>query len=255
MADRTGYIGRSPGDSAVTIARQVNTATGVQTSFTFSTGYEVGYMDVYLNGTKLITANDYQATDGSTIDLTTPTQSGDVIEFVAYKAFNLGTINDSAGDFTVGGDLSVNGKVSAGGSFTGLGVYGSNASFTGVVTASSYRGDGSSLTGLPQQGVGIQSGGAVVGSGVTTLNFIGVGNTFKVTGNTVDISIEGGGGGVSTTGIVTCRGIANAENIIESITFDDFYGGGTNYGMIGPITVSGAGTTVTVGAGVSYVII
>ena len=82
-------------------------------------------------------------------------------------------------------------------------------------------------------------------------------NTFVVNGNTVDISIQGagGGGGVSSTGILTCRGIANADDIIESITFNDFYGNGTNYAMIGPITISGAGTTVTVGAGVSYVII
>jgi hypothetical protein len=105
--------------------------------------------------------------------------------------------------------------------------------------------------------IGIQSAGLAVGSGATTLNFIGAGNTFAYNAGTktLDISIQGGGAGVSSTGILTCRGIANAEDIIESITLNDFYGGGTNYGMIGPITVSGAGTTVTVGVGVSYVII
>ena len=110
---------------------------------------------------------------------------------------------------------------------------------------------------VPVNVIGIQSGSSVISNGVNTLNFIGAGNTFAVNGTTVDISIQGGGGGagVSSTGILTCRGIANAEDITESIAFDDFFGGGTNYGMIGPITVSGAGTTVTVGAGVSYVII
>jgi hypothetical protein len=106
--------------------------------------------------------------------------------------------------------------------------------------------------------IGIQSAGQSVGTGVTTLNFIGAGNTFAYDEGTktLDISIQGGGGsGVSSTGILTCRGIANADDITESITFDDFYGSGTNYAMIGPITVTGAGTTVTVGAGVSYVII
>jgi len=44
-------------------------------------------------------------------------------------------------------------------------------------------------------GVGIQSAGSVVGSGITTLNFVGSGNTFAVNGNVVDISISGGGGG------------------------------------------------------------
>ena len=44
-------------------------------------------------------------------------------------------------------------------------------------------------------GVGIQSAGSVVtGVGITQLNFIGTGNTFRVSGGTVDISISGGGG-------------------------------------------------------------
>ena len=108
-------------------------------------------------------------------------------------------------------------------------------------------------------GVGIQSAGSVVtGVGITQLNFIGAGNTFRVSGGTVDISISGGGGsssGVSTTGILSCRGIANSALVFESITLGDSFVQGTNYAMIGPITVTGAGTTITVGAGVSYVII
>ena len=44
--------------------------------------------------------------------------------------------------------------------------------------------------------IGIQSGGTQVGSGITQLNFIGTGNTFAVSGNTVDVSISGGGDSV-----------------------------------------------------------
>ena len=113
-------------------------------------------------------------------------------------------------------------------------------------------------------GIGIQSGGSQIGTGVTIINFVGAGNSIRAVGDTVEISIAGSGGGgggggggtgFSTTGIATVRGIANADDIIESITLDDYYGTGTNYAMIGPITVTGSGTTVTVGAGVSYVII
>jgi len=55
--------------------------------------------------------------------------------------------------------------------------------------------------------VGIQSGGTGIGT-VRVLNFVGAGNTFKKTGNTIDISIAGGGGGAgafttSITGIQT----------------------------------------------------
>ena len=37
--NRSGYIGRAPGDSAITIAKQYYQPTGVQTDFTFSSGY------------------------------------------------------------------------------------------------------------------------------------------------------------------------------------------------------------------------
>ncbi len=37
--------------------------------------------------------------------------------------------------------------------------------------------------------IGIQSGGTQIGAGITQLNFIGTGNTFAVSGNTVDVSI------------------------------------------------------------------
>ena len=46
MADRNGYIGRAPGDSAVIIARQTNAPSGIQTYFTFNATYTPGYLDV-----------------------------------------------------------------------------------------------------------------------------------------------------------------------------------------------------------------
>ena len=70
MADKSGYIGRSPGDSAVIIANQTFEPSGVQTNFTFASGYDPGYVEAYLNGVKLIYAVDFVATDGSTVGLT-----------------------------------------------------------------------------------------------------------------------------------------------------------------------------------------
>jgi len=90
MADRNGYIGRAPGDSSVVISRQIFNPTGVTTDFSFASGYTVGYLDLYLNGTRLIEGPDYAATDGATISLISAAQNGDVLEGVAYKAFNLG---------------------------------------------------------------------------------------------------------------------------------------------------------------------
>lgn len=90
MADRNGYIGRAPSDSSVIVARQTFSPTGVTTDFTFSSGYNVGYFDIFINGVKMIEGSDYTSTDGSTFSvLNGGVTSGDVIEGVAYKAFNL----------------------------------------------------------------------------------------------------------------------------------------------------------------------
>lgn len=169
MADRNGYIGRAPGDSSVTIARQHYNPTGVQTDFTFNSGYTVGLIDAYLNGVKLIEGNDYTASDGSTVGLTTAAIALDTLELVAYKAFNLGFVNSSVADFTVGTDLTVNGNATIEG----------NTTFNGTVTGAT---------------VGVSSAGTSIGN-AKTLNFVGTGNTFAVDGDSVNISIAGGGGG------------------------------------------------------------
>jgi len=89
MADRNGYIGRAPGDSSVVVARQIFNPTSSTTNFTFAGGYTVGYLDLYLNGTRLIEGQDFTASDTSTIILLSAAINGDVLEAVAYKAFNL----------------------------------------------------------------------------------------------------------------------------------------------------------------------
>ena len=137
MAEGQGYIGRSPGDSAVIIASQTFEPTGIQTNFTFASGYDPGYIDVYLNGARLIYANDYTATDGSTVALVDAASNGDVLECVAYKAFNVGNVETAGGNFSVGNQLTVVGATTA-----------TSAYYTGIVTASSFSGDGSALTGV-----------------------------------------------------------------------------------------------------------
>ena len=128
--NRSGYIGRAPGDSSITIARKTYEPTGVQTDFTFSAGYDPGYCDVYLNGIRLIIGNVYTASNGSTVGLTSEAQSGDIVEIVAYKAFNLGqTVSDITGNLTVSDTLTV-GSVSASSS----------------ITAGAFYGDGNTLT-------------------------------------------------------------------------------------------------------------
>ena len=57
-------------------------ATEGQTSF--SVGYEVGYVDVFLNGVRL-NSDNFTATDGSTVGLTTAASGGDAVDIIVYE--------------------------------------------------------------------------------------------------------------------------------------------------------------------------
>ena len=115
MAENSGgYIGNKPSDSSVTIARQAYTTTGITTDFTFRSGYTPGYLDAYLNGVRLIETDDYVATDGTTLSLSTAAQEGDTLELIAYKAFNVSEFTletELGGNFNVSNNLTVGGNI------------------------------------------------------------------------------------------------------------------------------------------------
>jgi hypothetical protein len=96
-----------------TSERQTYTATGGQT--TFAATYDAGYVDVYLNGVKLIDGSDFTATSGSSIVLSTGATAGDTVDIVAYGTFTLQStgLNDlsdvSTAGATSGQVLSYNG--------------------------------------------------------------------------------------------------------------------------------------------------
>ena len=69
MADRNGYIGRAPSDSSVVVARQTFHRQVSPPTFTFASGYTIGYFDVFLNGAKQIEGQDYDANDSSTFEV------------------------------------------------------------------------------------------------------------------------------------------------------------------------------------------
>ena len=92
-----------------TSQRVVYTATAGQT--TFAATYDTGYVDVYLNGVKLIAGTDFTATDGSNVVLTVGAALNDTVDIVAYGTFNI-AITDISQDTTpqLGGNLDVNGN-------------------------------------------------------------------------------------------------------------------------------------------------
>ena len=133
-------------------------ATDNQTVFTVTGGYRINQIGVFRNGVRLSNNSDFTALDGVTVTLVNAAQLNDELLFEIQDDFKVAdAIVSAASTQTISGDLTVTGTV-----------YGAN--------------------------IGVSSGGVNVGL-AKTLNFIGVGNTFKQVGDTIDISITGGGGG------------------------------------------------------------
>ena len=158
--------------------------------------------------------------------------------------------------------------------------------YTGILTAS-----GANLTGITTtltSAVGVQSGTTTIGVGVTTLKFVGAGNTFQYVSatDTVEISISSGAGGTWTAGsnnlgIHTTKlvgiatgtepaGSATSEGALQThghvsiidgalVTEQDIGQSltiptGKNGLLIGPVTV-GAGVTIDVHTNSTLVVV
>ena len=88
------YIGKAPNQGVRT--RFIYQATAGQTSFSGSdansnvlTYIDSVYCDVVQNGLLLKSAEDYTATSGTTVVLTTGASLNDVIEIIVYDAFSI----------------------------------------------------------------------------------------------------------------------------------------------------------------------
>ena len=207
--NRSGYIGRAPGDSAITIAKQYFQPTSVGKTFTFSSGYDPGLIDVYRNGIKLINVLDYAATDGSTIVLDTPVGVGSTVQVVAYKAFNLATVKATeldtsvtGTDLTLSGDLTVSDTTAT-----------ANLSVTGVITATTALHVGSALTANAAgdvETIGIITAASFSGDGTGLSGVVGVG-TLNVRTESLTVS------GVSTlTGVTNFASAVNVDATTDS---------------------------------------
>ena len=84
-----GYLGAIPVPQA-TQTRQTFTATSGQTSFA-TAGYTAGFVDVYMNGVRLVDGTDFTATNGSDVVLTSGAATGDIIDLLMFTAVDLAT--------------------------------------------------------------------------------------------------------------------------------------------------------------------
>ena len=125
------YIGNAPGVASQRLVNEF-TATSGQTTFTVTNSYTVGYVDVYLNGVKLVNGDDYTATNGTTIVLTIGATTGDSVSIIAYIPRGLVLDNGALGgtgnyvfwenDSVVSADYQITKRGKNAGSF-GISIY------------------------------------------------------------------------------------------------------------------------------------
>ena len=222
MADRNGYIGRAPSDSSVVIARQQYTPSGIQTDFVFDSGYTVGYLDAYVNGVRLIEATDYVASDGANVGITSYLISGDTLELVAYKAFNVGDVTNATGNFDVGNDLTVDGALIV----SGVATLGGGSSVSWATTAFNLSGTPNiAVNDINAAGVitavtgnfsgNVTIGGSLIYEDVTNVDSYGIG-TFR-TGINVGPP-TGVGATIDPGGTAQFAGIVSAASFSGNLT-------------------------------------
>ena len=144
----SGYIGVVPLPQA-TQTRDVFTATSGQTSFATS-GYTPNFLDVWLNGVKLVNGDDFTATNGSDVVLTSGAAAGDTVEVLSYSTYEV-----NAQTYT--GGLTVNNDAAT------------------VLTVDRATSDGTLVdfkkNGVTVGGVGSYAGDLIIGTGDTYLRF------------------------------------------------------------------------------------
>ena len=153
--------------------------------------YDAGFLDVYLNGVRLITGTDYTQTNSTTITLASGATAGDEIETVAWKS--LGDVVNIA-SLNTAGNLTVTGVATATGGFVG--------NLTGNVTGN-VSGSSGSTTGNAATATALQNArtiGGVSFDGTANINLPGVnqsgtqdtsGNAATATvGTTITVSDE-----------------------------------------------------------------
>jgi hypothetical protein len=144
------YIGNSPGVASQRVTTTL-VATAAQTQFTTQSGYVLGYVDVYLNGAKLVNGSDFEAITGTYITLFAGAALNDVIELVSYVPRGLTdgyTKAEADAKFLdVGGDTATGALQLATASLTGnLTLSGGTANGVGYLNASKVLTTGSGLT-------------------------------------------------------------------------------------------------------------
>ena len=186
--------------------QQTTVATEGQTAFTVDASYTDGFVDVYLNGIRLITGVDYTETNASTITLASGATAGDEIQTVSWK--ELGDLIHVQ-SLKTAADLTVSGVATATGGFVG--------DITGDITGSLANATANTLPlNVIDIDGGTDIGGDIADGDLFIIDDGANGTNRKVTFERLSENILGGSSGatfaaVNVTGIGTFGGIIDGN--------------------------------------------
>ena len=192
-------------------SKKINvTATANQTLFTVTGGYRVNNIGVYRNGALLAVGSDFLANDGSTVTLLTAATVGDIVQFEVFDTHELTDSLNANGDQVLNGALTVTGIISTSQFNVGNNIKLGNA---GVVTATSFVGDGTNLTNVGVDTATVNTVELKV-SGISTLSgVVKAGSDVRVTGNL--------NAGITTLGAVTVTSITGDGSGLTGVANTD----------------------------------
>ena len=229
----------------------INTAVAGQTSFNFT--YNPEFLDVFVNGVKL-TPSEYTASNGSQIILQTPAFTGEIVEFHTYNATSVGGggggggggITEVVSDTSpqLGGELDLN----------GFGING-----TGIITATSFTGNGSNLTNLNASN--LTSGTipdarfpatlpAVSGANLTNVLHDIVDDTSPQLGGGLDLNGNSitGTGNIQISGSITATSLSGTGANVTGILTTNIVNYGDGFISLPDLSVTTAGSPLQLGA-------
>ena len=202
--------------------KQTYTATAGQTAFTFTAGYTTGYLDVFRNGIRLISGTDFTETNTTTFTLTEPAQVSDEIAAVGYKVASLVSTSGQFQNLNISGIGTIAGVTTA--NATGVNV-------TGIITATTFSGDGGGLTGVAST------------DNITTSTRVRFLDNLSVSGvSTLGSATTIGESGIHVTGIVTATSFVGHGAKLTALNGDNIASGTVAAARVATLNQNTTGT-------------
>jgi len=235
--------GGGGGGNIVTRAVARSVATANQT--TFNVTYDVGYIDVYLNGIKLDTT-EYSATNGTSVILTEGASENDVLEFITFTNLSLSSGLVVADDTTTNSTRYLTHTEAISGGISSIRVSSTQLSFnpsTNTFSAGNIVGTSLNISGISTLGT------------VSNLNVTGIGTIttliptqtriqsaaeklVRVDGNSVNINFTTSGSNIGLCTNPTGNITLNVNGIPTDSSFD-------NHSLLFSVVVIQTGTART----------